>query len=45
VLQVTVSIGAAAMREGEAIDALVRRADAALYAAKDGGRDRLAIAD
>ncbi len=42
---ITVSIGAAAMHDGEAIDALVRRADAALYAAKGAGRDRVVVAD
>ncbi len=37
----TVSIGAATHREGEALDDLLRRADAALYAAKHAGRDRV----
>ncbi|HZX80634.1 MAG TPA: diguanylate cyclase, partial [Lysobacter sp.] len=37
----TVSIGVAARHAGEGIDELLRRADAALYAAKHGGRDRV----
>lgn len=41
----TVSIGLAAWESGEGIDALLRRADTALYAAKAGGRDRVAMAD
>jgi len=37
---VTVSVGVAARRAGEPLDALVGRADAALYAAKRAGRNR-----
>jgi diguanylate cyclase (GGDEF)-like protein len=39
-LSVTVSIGWAAW-EGETPEELLRRADEALYAAKEGGRDRV----
>jgi diguanylate cyclase (GGDEF)-like protein len=35
----TVSIGAATLHAGEGIDAMLSRADAALYAAKAGGRN------
>ncbi|MGB9107126.1 MAG: GGDEF domain-containing protein, partial [Telluria sp.] len=35
----TVSIGAATLAAGETIDAMLSRADAALYAAKAGGRN------
>ncbi len=35
----TVSIGAATLHHGESIDAMLSRADAALYAAKAGGRN------
>lgn len=38
---VTVSIGIAACRREETIEALIDRADAAMYRAKDGGRDRV----
>jgi diguanylate cyclase (GGDEF)-like protein len=41
---VTVSIGLAFARAGESVDALLARADAALYAAKSGGRDRVEMA-
>jgi diguanylate cyclase (GGDEF)-like protein len=43
--KVTVSMGLAFVREGEAMKRATRRADAALYAAKDAGRNRLRIAD
>lgn len=43
-LRVTVSVGVAAMEPGDAdLAALLRRADKALYAAKEGGRDRIAV--
>ncbi|MCJ2089376.1 GGDEF domain-containing protein [Methylobacterium sp. E-005] len=44
-LRVSVSIGVAPVRDGVGFDALMRRADAALYSAKNGGRDRVAEAD
>eukprot|EP00913_Durusdinium_trenchii_P021308 g20021.t1 len=45
-LTVTVSIGIAAASSAEAdLDALLQTADRALYAAKEEGRDRTAIAD
>ena len=43
-LRVTASIGIASLREGEGRDALLKRADIALYAAKHAGRDRVAAA-
>ena len=43
-LQVSVSIGVAQLRRGLGYEALMRRADAALYVAKNGGRDRVAVA-
>jgi len=43
-LAVTVSIGAAVRGEGEAPAAVIRRADEALYAAKEAGRDRVLAA-
>ena len=41
---VTVSLGVAEYRPGETSDELFARADEALYRAKDGGRDRVAVA-
>ncbi len=42
--KVTLSLGLATLAPGEMTDALFARADAALYQAKRGGRDRLSIA-
>ena len=39
--QVTASFGAAQFQEGDTVDALVKRADLGLYAAKDKGRNRV----
>ncbi|MBS1120579.1 MAG: Diguanylate cyclase/phosphodiesterase domain 1 [Deltaproteobacteria bacterium] len=43
-LELTASIGIAALRPGEELVALLGRADAALYAAKQAGRDRVVVA-
>jgi diguanylate cyclase (GGDEF)-like protein len=43
--RLTVSAGVAQARDGEAADALVARADAAMYASKRAGRDRVTSAD
>ncbi|PWT92382.1 MAG: diguanylate cyclase response regulator [Proteobacteria bacterium] len=44
-LSVTCSFGVAERREGEAVDQLLKRADAALYKAKNDGRNRVVSAD
>ncbi|MCJ2115835.1 GGDEF domain-containing protein [Methylobacterium sp. J-001] len=44
-LRVSVSIGIALARDGSDFETLMRHADAALYVAKHGGRDRVAVAD
>ena len=44
ILQVTISIGVAQWHSGEPIEALVQRADEALYRAKREGRNRIALA-
>jgi diguanylate cyclase (GGDEF)-like protein len=40
-IRLTVSIGVASLRAAESLDALLTKADAALYRAKAGGRDRV----
>ena len=40
---ITASIGVACYRSGESLDALVDRADRAMYAAKSGGRNRAVV--
>ncbi len=44
-LRVSVSIGIAQARDGIDFEALMRTADAALYDAKNSGRDRVVVAD
>jgi diguanylate cyclase (GGDEF)-like protein len=43
ILRITISLGLAEMRPDESFDSLYVRADAALYAAKEAGRNRVAI--
>ena len=43
-LRLSVSVGIALSRDVRDLDDLMRRADAALYAAKGGGRDRIEVA-
>lgn len=42
-LNITISLGCALRQPGESSEALLRRADEALYKAKDGGRNRTVI--
>ena len=42
-LKLSVSIGVAERARGESIEALLKRTDAALYRAKDGGRNRVEL--
>jgi len=44
-LTASVSIGVAEYRKDETLESLVHRVDQAMYAAKHGGRDRLAVAE
>ena len=44
-IPVTASLGIAELQPGENLDSLVARADAAMYLAKSGGRNRLQAAD
>ena len=37
----TISVGVAQMRADESLESLLKRADTALYAAKDRGRNRV----
>lgn len=42
-LEASLSLGVAQLMEGESADQLVRRADEALYASKQAGRDRVSV--
>lgn len=43
-IRVTISIGVAALTPNDSVDTLIARADAALYQAKDQGRNQVALA-
>src|SRR5690606_6240908 len=42
--RLTISVGVAALQSNEEIEALLARADVALYSAKQNGRDRVEVA-
>jgi PleD family two-component response regulator len=44
-ISTSLSIGVAEYKKDEAVESLIRRVDQALYAAKKGGRGRIAKAD
>ena len=44
-IALTVTLGVAQVASGESLDSVVKRADKALYAGKDAGRDRYIFAD
>ena len=44
-IRITLSCGVAQYRPGESLESLTGRADAALYAAKNDGRDQVRLAD
>jgi diguanylate cyclase (GGDEF)-like protein len=44
-IKVTISIGAAEYHRGESLEELLHRADQALYAAKQGGRNKVVLAE
>jgi diguanylate cyclase len=43
--QVTLSVGVAVAKAGDTLEALLERADAAMYTAKRGGRNRISLAN
>jgi diguanylate cyclase (GGDEF)-like protein len=43
--KVTVSVGVAEYKRGETVSQLLKRADQALYQAKDNGRDRVCVSE
>lgn len=43
--EITVSVGVASFRPGDDVDTLISRADAAMYRAKEAGRNRVVVAD
>jgi len=43
-LKITASFGLATLMEGESLDGLLKRADEALYQAKNSGRNRVVMA-